>query len=118
MKQVRILVVALVSAGVLSGAGMLAPADAATSAATRAPSAAGCGQSRPFLSQGDRGTCVRFLQQKLTDQGISTRVDGIFGSGTTKSVKSFQYLCGYRGREVDGLVGPRTWAGLLDHACV
>lgn len=117
MKQVRILVVALLSAGVLGGAGMLAPADAATST-TPAPSAAGCAQTRPFLSQGDRGTCVRYLQQKLTDQGISTRVDGVFGSGTTKSVKSFQYLCGYRGREVDGLVGPRTWAGLLDHACV
>ncbi|MEU1075778.1 peptidoglycan-binding protein [Streptomyces sp. NPDC005878] len=115
MKQVRILVVALVSAGVLGGAGMLAPADAAAPAAS---SAAGCAQSRPFLSQGDTGTCVRFLQQKLTDQGFRTRVDGIFGSGTTKSVKSFQYVCGYRGHDVDGLVGPRTWAGLLDHACV
>lgn len=118
MKQVRILVVALVSAGVLGGAGMLAPADAAAPAAPAASSAAGCAQSRPFLSQGDTGTCVRFLQQKLTDQGFRTRVDGFFGSGTTKSVKSFQYVCGYRGHDVDGLVGPRTWAGLLDHACV
>ncbi|OAR23486.1 hypothetical protein A8W25_29060 [Streptomyces sp. ERV7] len=115
MRQVRILVVAVISAGVLGGAGMLAPADAATSAA---PNAAGCAQTRPFLSQGDRGTCVRYLQQKLTDQGIGTRVDGVFGSGTAKSVKTFQYACGYRGRDVDGLVGPRTWAGLLDHACV
>ncbi|GAA0596962.1 peptidoglycan-binding protein [Streptomyces crystallinus] len=115
MKQVRILVVALLSAGVLGGAGMLAPAAAAPAPA---PSAAGCAQTRPFLSQGDRGTCVRYLQQKLTDQGIRTAVDGIFGSGTTKSVKTFQYACGYRGHDVDGLVGPRTWAGLLDHACV
>ncbi|MFD9487489.1 peptidoglycan-binding protein [Streptomyces sp. NPDC059991] len=74
-------------------------------------------QTRPFLSRGDRGTRVRFLRQKLTDQGVSTRVDGVFGSGTTKSVKSFPYVCGYRGHDVDGLVGPRTWAGLLDRAC-
>ncbi|MFD9797037.1 peptidoglycan-binding protein [Streptomyces sp. NPDC059070] len=114
-QQPRILAVALVAAGLLGGAGALAPAEAAPGAA---PRAAGCAQTRPFLSQGDRGTCVRYLQQKLTDQGISTHVDGIFGSGTTKSVKTFQYACGYRGHEVDGLVGPRTWAGLLDHACV
>ncbi|GIG61723.1 hypothetical protein Lfu02_60950 [Longispora fulva] len=75
--------------------------------------AASCAQTRPFLSEGDRGGCVPFLQAKL---GVTA--DGVFGPRTTRAVRDFQYLCGYRGREVDGLVGPRTWAGLLDRACV
>ncbi|MEV4437614.1 peptidoglycan-binding protein [Streptomyces sp. NPDC049577] len=114
MKRARLLLVALVGAVTLGGGGAVATAQAADTAV----SARGCAQTRPFLSEGDRGTCVRFLQQKLTDTGIRTDADGVFGRKTTKSVKEFQYACGYRGNEVDGLVGPRTWAGLLDRACV
>ncbi|MGH4029340.1 peptidoglycan-binding domain-containing protein [Actinomycetota bacterium Odt1-20B] len=95
-----------------------APVAAATASAPDTQ-AAGCATSRPFLSAGDRGTCVSYLQRKLNDRGhYGLTVDGAFGRATTHAVKSFQYACGFRGHEVDGLVGPRTWAGLIDKSCL
>ncbi|MFF9063583.1 peptidoglycan-binding protein [Streptomyces sp. NPDC014882] len=122
MNASRTLLAALLTAAVLTGAPMTAGAASASSAG--APSSAAvasanrCAKTRPLLSQGDQGTCVRFLQRKLDDNGIATRVDGVFGRGTAHSVKDFQRACGFRGNEIDGLVGPRTWVGLLDHSCV
>ncbi|WP_159052379.1 peptidoglycan-binding domain-containing protein [Streptomyces longwoodensis] len=122
MKASRILHAALLTAAVLTGAPVTAAAASASSAgASSAPavtSANQCAKTRPFLSRGDQGSCVRFLQRKLDDNGIPTRVDGVFGRGTAHSVKVFQRACGFQGKEIDGLVGPRTWAGLLDHSCV
>jgi hypothetical protein len=51
-----------------------------------------------------RGGSVRLLQRKL---GVA--VDGVFGPGTARAVKSFQRK---RGLAADGVVGPGTWAAL------
>jgi len=52
---------------------------------------------------------VRYLQQKLTDAGCWTEVDGMFGHGTDDAVRSFQRR---HGLTDDGIVGPRTWSAL------
>jgi len=61
-------------------------------------------KGRPTLSEGDRGNPVRTVQRKLIIE-----VDGIFGSGTTRAVKTFQ---GDKGLTADGVVGTLTWAEL------
>ena len=53
------------------------------------------------LKEGDRGRDVKLLQKYLTRAGIRTDADGVFGSGTTESVKGFE--TGQR-RKVDGKV--------------
>ena len=60
----------------------------------------------PTLVRGDRGLALIYtLQQRLKDLGYYTiRVDGIFGSGTQRAVRDFQY--------VNGL----TVTGKADHA--
>lgn len=112
MARMRYLAANLVGVAALSIMAVPTSAQAATSASARA-AASSCASSRPFLSEGDRGGCVPFLQEKL-----NTHVDGDFGPKTLAAVKQFQYNCGFRGKEIDGLVGPNTWAGLLDHDCV
>jgi len=54
---------------------------------------------------------VRDLQARLrcSDRGII--VDGLFGRGTERAVRSFQTS---RGLRADGAVGPQTWSALLD----
>ncbi|GAA2221617.1 peptidoglycan-binding domain-containing protein [Streptomyces nogalater] len=95
-----------------------APASALTTAAGT-PSATSCATARPFLSAGDRGTCVAFLQRRLNAKGAKDlTVDGVFGPATTRAVKTFQKACGFRSHEVDGLVGPKTWNGLIEGSCV
>ena len=49
---------------------------------------------------------VRLLQQRL---GVSA--DGRFGKDTEAAVKRFQQL--HSPLQVDGIVGPKTWAVLL-----
>ncbi len=60
----------------------------------------------PTLRQGDRGDAVRTLQTHLRERGASLRVDGIFGNGTDRAVRSLQRAAGIR---VDGVVGRNTW---------
>jgi peptidoglycan hydrolase-like protein with peptidoglycan-binding domain len=75
--------------------------------ATPAPAASG---GSPTLRFGARGDAVRELQQQLARHGFSPgRIDGVFGSNTQSAVHRFQAA---RGLEVDGIVGPRTWAAL------
>lgn len=64
---------------------------------------------RPTLRYGSRGNDVRELQRALRSLGYSLEIDGIFGSMTEFSVKTFQ---GTHGLERDGIVGPLTWAAL------
>lgn len=69
--------------------------------------------SRPTLRQGDRGAAVRELQNELRKDGFNPGpVDGIFGAKTTAAVRAFQAK---KGLVVDGIVGPKTWAALLNN---
>ncbi|NUQ97737.1 MAG: protein kinase [Streptomyces sp.] len=61
---------------------------------------------------GDRGQRVVQVQCMLTKRGYSvggSGVDGDFGKATDAAVRSFQ---SDKGLEVDGQVGPNTWAAL------
>ncbi|MFI7402758.1 protein kinase [Streptomyces sp. NPDC049541] len=61
---------------------------------------------------GDRGQRVVQVQCMLTKRGYgvgSSGVDGDFGKATDAAVRSFQ---SDKGLEVDGQVGPHTWAAL------
>lgn len=69
---------------------------------------------RPMLKFGSRGTDVKFLQSMLLQLGEKLPkygADGDFGRETEAAVKSFQKKAfpGQPG-EVDGIVGPKTWA--------
>lgn len=58
------------------------------------------------IKEGDSGLLVRALQQELKKQGyFDLAVDGLFGIGTTESVKAFQRA---KGLTPDGLAGPAT----------
>jgi peptidoglycan hydrolase-like protein with peptidoglycan-binding domain len=61
--------------------------------------------ARPFgsrtLVRGATGSDVRTLQSLLTDAGYATTVDGSFGRGTVRSVRSWE---GDADRKVDGRV--------------
>ncbi len=62
------------------------------------------------LQQGNTGSTVRKIQQKLKNWGYYTgSVDGIFGPKTVEAVKYFQRK---NNLAVDGKVGPETLAAL------
>src|SRR3954466_8025739 len=89
-------VVALAAAGL---ALVLAPL---THPSTASASTALCSTT---LQQGDSGSCVTQLQQRLNELGATLVVDGQFGPATKNAVLAFQ------GRErigFDGIVGPTT----------
>lgn len=55
---------------------------------------------------GSRGNEVREIQKKLKELGYyKGSVDGIYGTGTQKAVRSFQKNCGIT---ADGVAGPKT----------
>lgn len=66
--------------------------------------------SFPVLRQGSRGSAVTTLQYALRAKGYAIAIDGIFGSGTLRVVKSYQRAAGLT---VDGIVGPATWGRLM-----
>ena len=55
---------------------------------------------------------VRSAQLGLVEAGQPLSADGRFGSGTAKAVRAFQ--TGH-GLEASGVVGPKTWRGLISH---
>ena len=66
-----------------------------------------------MLKTGDKGYQVWVLQTLLIARGFScgeTGADSDFGSATKAAVLNFQRA---NGLEVDGIVGPMTWAKLL-----
>ena len=64
----------------------------------------------PILKQGSSGPEVQDLQQKLKDLGFDPNgVDGNFGPGTVKAVRTFQQS---QGLTADGVAGPATLAAL------
>ncbi|MFI9763158.1 protein kinase [Streptomyces sp. NPDC051963] len=65
-----------------------------------------------LTTRGDKGQRVVQVQCMLTERGYSVGgagVDGQFGQDTVAAVRLFQ---SDKGLEVDGEVGPNTWAGL------
>ncbi|MFX0202553.1 MAG: peptidoglycan-binding protein, partial [Candidatus Hodarchaeota archaeon] len=54
---------------------------------------------------------VKELQNELNKEGFSLEEDGLFGSFTETAVKHFQRT---HGLDDDGIVGPLTWAALLE----
>jgi peptidoglycan hydrolase-like protein with peptidoglycan-binding domain len=94
--------IALILAGLLAvvltgGLGAAAPANAFS------------GAFFPTQNAGNRGVDVQAIQHLLTAAGFAATADGVFGSGTTTAVRSFQSA---RGLGVDGIVGPATWGAL------
>jgi len=64
----------------------------------------------PTIKKGSKGTAVKKAQRALKARGYDTgAVDGIFGPKTERQVKLYQ---ADRGLQVDGIIGPETWARL------
>lgn len=64
----------------------------------------------PLIKKGSKGSAVLQLQKMLNAKGYKLTEDGDFGSKTEAAVKAYQKA---NGLEVDGEVGPITWAALL-----
>lgn len=68
---------------------------------------------KELLKKGDKGPCVKFLQDRLSLHGFSIVYNGgygTFGPKTEKAVKNFQ---SYHKLKVDGKVGKETWSMLV-----
>lgn len=61
------------------------------------------------LKLGSNGFEVRKLQSRLSSIGYSLTVDGDFGINTERVVIQFQKDAGFVGKDVDGVVGEKTW---------
>lgn len=61
------------------------------------------------LRQGDKGSAVLALQKRLQARGWRIAADGLYGGATESTVRKFQQE---KGLQVDGVVGPLTWAAL------
>ncbi|MEU0025208.1 protein kinase [Streptomyces sp. NPDC006335] len=101
------------------GGSSTAPTPTATVTKTAAPPAtpawiSGCTyySGTELTDYGDKGQRVVQVQCMLTKRGYGvggSGVDGEFGQDTRSAVKQFQSA---KGLEVDGQVGPNTWAAL------
>ncbi|WP_446665282.1 C40 family peptidase [Flexivirga sp. B27] len=98
---VTIAAISLTGVGI-SGAVLAAPAHAATSCVS---------SDRVKIKLGMRGiNSIKEAQCRLNMVGYDLTVDGVFGSGTEKAVKSFQDK---HNLTPDGVVGTKTWAALV-----
>lgn len=79
------------------------------------PGAVSGGAAATLLRKGDRGEAVKLLQQRLTICGWILTADGIWGDKTDSAVRGYQYKAGLT---VDGIVGPKTQAKLIQDAIV
>lgn len=119
-KTKKTLAVLALSLGMLIGIGILPATNA--SAYTTCPtcgkhSGVSLGSYPGLLANGDNGAhygSVYNVQTALRNLGYACTVDGYYGSNTAKAVREFQYAhCGTL--QVDGKVGPSTWAKLQQH---
>lgn len=94
--------------------GVVGPKTWAALEAAQKP-AGGAVNARRLLHKGDNGPEVEALQQALKASGVKGcdlpehGADGDFGKETLAAVRIFQQV---KGLEVDGIVGPKTWAAL------
>lgn len=68
----------------------------------------------PELRRGDHGEAVQVAQGLLEARGCTVGwygLDGDFGAGTEQAVRNYQIS---RRLSVDGIIGPETWAALLE----
>lgn len=66
------------------------------------------------IRKGDKGPVVKYAQQLLMKAGYELPrfgADGSYGTETVSAVKAFQKA---NGLQQDGIIGPKTWAKLLD----
>lgn len=66
----------------------------------------------PLLQRGSKGDAVLALQKRLNAWGADIREDKDFGPATQLAVEAVQTLVFGPGPDVDGIVGPKTWAVL------
>ncbi|HEY9599168.1 MAG TPA: peptidoglycan-binding domain-containing protein, partial [Cyanophyceae cyanobacterium] len=74
-----------------------------------------CFDNETLLKVGSSGSGVVKLQQALIDAGFPLPkygADGQFGAETKAAVKDFQTASGFAGKDVDGIVGPKTMGAL------
>ena len=64
----------------------------------------------PTQSAGNRGSDVTAIQYLLQAHDQDVPVDGVFADSTDAAVRAFQTA---EGLDVDGIVGPLTWAALV-----
>ena len=97
-------------AGAKAIGGDAAPLNAAGTTDAAPVQQAASTSATPTLERNDRGPAVTDLQNRLTAAGFSPgAADGIFGARTEGAVRDYQAS---RGIQVDGIVGPNTWAQL------
>lgn len=63
------------------------------------------------------GNDVRYFQYlSVSEYGQKIAMDGSFGDGTFAAAKNVQEMLGFKGKEIDGLIGPATQArmGMTD----
>lgn len=65
----------------------------------------------PTLSAGSSGEDVKSAQGLLNARGYTLAIDGVFGPATRSAVTAFQHA---KGLVADGIIGPATWARLLN----
>ena len=64
----------------------------------------------PFAQRGTTGPLAAAIQAALCEAGHSLDIDGEFGPNTEKALREYQEK---NGLEIDGVVGPATYAKLL-----
>lgn len=103
MKICRTLASAAIALVISVTSMVAAPATASTNAVAKHESIS----AKPSLTlrRGSSGLAVAALQISLTNAGWPTRVDGVYGAGTERSVRRFQKA---NGLKVDGVAGPKT----------
>jgi hypothetical protein len=67
------------------------------------------------IKRGARGDLVVWAQEHLISAGYRMGVDGVFGAGTQRAVKSFQAK---HGLTPDGVIGTQTWRILIRYRTV
>ena len=107
--------------GVLDSYAAAAPAPAPAAAPAPTPAATTNPCTNSMFSQGNSGTCVTLIQQKvngcMTAIGNAKRVatDGAFGPITKDAVVTCQQA---NSIGADGIVGPQTWGVLMKYGTV